>query len=272
MYSNHVGSRAIALYPDKSKVNNIINKLKRIFKKSSNLDAYNLISKLNPCLKSWCSYFNLGNCARYRSIIKNLVYKMCWKWAHRKHKRWGKKKIAKFYFLKEQKKKSDGLKVTEHPEPKAHRRKRKFLKTKNLKWSFHGSVNSKSRYTKSFKKSKTIHLYNIAEKGLTVSALKYSVPQNLKKIHAYHSDIYKFIEWSVKANQKAFGPFSNIKTKLYKKQKGFCFICKYPFKDQELFDNKSHIHHIVPISKGGSPDSEKNMALVHPLCHKVIDH
>jgi hypothetical protein len=51
MYSNHVGSRAIALYPDKSKVNGLIKTLKQIFKKSSNLDAYNLIAKLNPCLR-----------------------------------------------------------------------------------------------------------------------------------------------------------------------------------------------------------------------------
>lgn len=264
MYTRHVGSRAIALYPDKSKVNSLINKLKHIFKKSSNLNAYNLISKLNPCLRGWGFYFNLGNCARYRSIIKNLVYKMCWKWAHRKHKRWGKKKIAEFYFLRKQKK-SGELKDVEHSNTKAHRRKEKFQKTKNLKWSFHGAVNSS-------KKSKTIHLYNIVEKDITVSALTYSVPQDLRKIHAYHSDISKFIEWSVKANQKAFGLFSNTKTKLYKKQKGLCFICKNPFKDQVLFNNKTYIHHIVPISKGGSPESEKNMALVHPLCHKAIDH
>ena len=48
---------------DKSKVNSLIKKLKRIFDKSLNLDAYNLIAKLNPCLRGWGSYFNLGNCA-----------------------------------------------------------------------------------------------------------------------------------------------------------------------------------------------------------------
>jgi group II intron reverse transcriptase/maturase len=272
MYSNHVGSRAIALYPDKSKVNDLIKKLKNIFKKSSNLDAYNLIAKLNPCLRGWGSYFNLGNCARYRSVIKNLVYKMCWKWAHKKHKRWGKKKIAEFYFLTKQKKKLSDSKNTEYSETKTHKKKQKFQKTKNLKWSFHGAVKSKARYSKSSKKSKTIHLYNIVEKGSTVSALTYCVPQNLRKIHAYHLDISKFIEWGVKANQKSMGPFSNIKSALYKKQKGLCFICNNPFNEQELFNNKTHIHHILPISKGGSPDSKKNMALVHPLCHKSIDH
>lgn len=273
MYSNHVGSRAIALYPDKFKVNSLIKKLKQIFKKSLNLDAYNLIAKLNPRLRKWGSYFNLGNCARYRSLIKNLVYKMCWKWAHRKHKRWGGKKIAEFYFLTKQKrKKTNKLETTKDSEEITHKRKQKFQKTKNLKWSFHGSTKSNSRHSKSSKKSKTIHLYNIVEKGTTVSALTYRVPQNLRKIHAYHSDILKFIEWSVKANQKAMGPFSNRKISLYKKQKGFCFICKTPFTEQELFNNKTHIHHVTPISKGGRPDLDSNMVLVHSLCHRSIDH
>jgi hypothetical protein len=47
-----------------------------------------------------------------------------------------------------------------------------------------------------------VHLYNIAEKGTTVSALMYRVTQNFSKIHAYHFDVLKFIEWSVQANQK----------------------------------------------------------------------
>ena len=268
MYNDHVGSRAIALYPDKSKVNSLIRKLKQIFKKSSNLNAYNLIAKLNPCLRGWGSYFNLGNCARYRSLIKDLVFKMCWKWAHKKHKRWGKKKIAEFYFLTKQKKRIP----CELEKIETHKRKQKFQKIKGFTWSFHGAVKSKSRYSKSSEKSKTLHLYNIVEKGSTVSALTYRVPQNLRVIHAYHSDISKFIEWSVKANQQAMGPFSNRKNKLYKKQKGLCSICKTPFTEQELFNNKTHIHHITPIYKGGRPDLESNMTLVHSLCHRSIDH
>jgi hypothetical protein len=46
-------------------------------------------------------------------------------------------------------------------------------------------------------------------------------------------------------------------TKLYKKQKGLCFVCKNSFKDQELFKNKTYIHHVVPISKEGGSNSEK---------------
>lgn len=205
MYSNHINFRAIALYPEKSKVNNLIKNLKNIFARYSNLDAYNLIAKLNPRLRDWSSYFNLGNCAHYRNIVKNVVYKMCWSWAHKKHKRWGKKKIAEFYFL------------TKQSKTKLHQKKKAFQKIKNLKWSFYGIIKSKSRYIKSSIKSKSIHLFNMKEKGLTVSALTYNVPQNLRKIHAYHPDINKFIKWTVKANQKALGSFSNRKSRLYKK-------------------------------------------------------
>lgn len=269
MYSNHVGSRAIALYPDKFKVNSLIRKLKQIFKKSSNSAAYNLITVLNPPLRGWGSYFNLGNCARYRSLIKNLVYKMCWEWAHKKHKRWGKKRIAEFYFLtKIKRKKASELVTIEHSEKtKTHKKTQKFQKIKNLKWSFHGAA-----YPKSSKKSKIIHLYNIVEKGSTVSALTYSVPQNLRNIHAYHSDVLKLIEWSVKANQKAMGPFSNRKNLLYKKQKDFCFICKAPFTEQEIFNNKTDTHHVTLTIKSGRPDLASNRVLVHSLWHKSIDH
>lgn len=119
-----------------------------------------------------------------------------------------------------------------------------------MKWSFHGIAKSISRYTKSSIKNKSIHLFNINEKGLTISALSYSVPQNLRKIHAYHPDINKFIEWAVKANQKALELFSNRKTKLYHKQKVLCFVFKKQFNEQKLFNNNTHIHHIIPIFRG----------------------
>ena len=54
---------------------------------------------------------------------------MCWEWAHKKHKRWGKKRIAEFYFLtiNKQKPPSD-LATVEHS-----KKKQKFQKIKNLK-------------------------------------------------------------------------------------------------------------------------------------------
>ena len=203
MYTDRENFRAIALYPEKIRVNNLIRKLKRILDKSLNLDAYNLIAVLNSYLKSWSYYFNLGNCTHYRNIIKNVVYKMIWRWAHKKHKKWGKKKIAEFYFLIKQTE-TNSQKNTKHFETRIHKKKQKFQKTKNIKWSFHGKVDSKIT-----NKNKSIHLFNISKKGSTVSALVFRIPQNLKKVHAYHTNIYKLIKWVEKTNQKTLGSFSD---------------------------------------------------------------
>lgn len=86
-YTQHSGSRGIALYPDKKKMHQFINRIKGIFRKSKNLDAYNLIAKLNPILRGWSNYYNLANSSHYRSTVRNALYCLTWKWASRKHKR-----------------------------------------------------------------------------------------------------------------------------------------------------------------------------------------
>jgi hypothetical protein len=69
-----VASRVIALYPNKDKTLGIISKLKEIFKASQNLDAYNLIAQLNPTIRGWANYFNMGNSSRYRDTVRNALY------------------------------------------------------------------------------------------------------------------------------------------------------------------------------------------------------
>ena len=76
----------------------------------------------------------------------------------------------------------------------------------------------------------------------------------------------------LKQIKKLWGPFSNRKNLLYKKQKDFCFICKAPFTEQEIFNNKTDTHHVTPTIKSGRPDLVSNMVLVHSLWHKSIDH
>lgn len=68
------------------------------------------------------------------------------------------------------------------------------------------------------------------------------------------------------------GTFPSRKNTVYKKQKELCAICKTPFAEEELLNNKTHIHHVIPIFKGGKPSFESNIVLVHSLCHKSIDH
>lgn len=86
-YPHHVNFRGIALYPNKKKVHEFIRKIKFMFNKSDNLDAYNLIAKLNPILRGWSNFYNIANSSRYRNTVRNALYHLVWKWASRKHKR-----------------------------------------------------------------------------------------------------------------------------------------------------------------------------------------
>ena len=50
-YKERIGMSGIALYPQKSKLRDIIDKIRLIFKNSQNLSAYHLIAKLNPIIR-----------------------------------------------------------------------------------------------------------------------------------------------------------------------------------------------------------------------------
>ena len=94
-------SKGIALYPNKDKLLLVTKKIKNIIEKSYNNNVYNLAIKLNPTIIGWCNYFNLDESYYYRNKLKFYLYKFCWKWARKKHPKWGKKKIAKKYFLEQ---------------------------------------------------------------------------------------------------------------------------------------------------------------------------
>lgn len=192
-FENHAGSRGIALYPNKNKVLNIIKKMKSIFDAEQNSDAYNLITKLNPIIRGWSNYFNMGNSSRYRSTVRNALYHLVWKWAHKKHRKWGKKLIANTYFLIKN--------------ACAETNSKKFNKFKNVKWVFHGTVNAKSRYNNSTKreKGKTIYLANVGTSTKLLSSKSYIIPNNLINIHGFHPEYFKLMEFYTKVNFKANG-------------------------------------------------------------------
>ena len=72
-----------------------------------------------------------------------------------------------------------------------------------MKWVFHGSVNAKSRYNRSAKKSKTIYLANVGTSTKLLSSKNYIIPKNLINIHGYHPDYFKLIEFCVRTQKLA---------------------------------------------------------------------
>jgi len=259
-YSQHAGSRGIALYPNTKKVLDIIQYIKFIFKVSYNLDAYNLIAKLNPIIRGWSNYFNMANSSHYRDTVRNAIYRLSWKWASRKHKRWGRKLIASRYFLMN----PDSLKVPY--------KKRKYSKFKNRKWVFHGIVKKKSRFHEG--KPKSIYLVDVSNVSQLLSSKFLILPKKYLTIHAYHPDYMKLVNYNTNVNLKAGGIHLSFKKRLLKRQNNLCAYCNESLLDSEgLYGNQNlHIHHIHPIYRGGSRNKISNMVLLHSWCHRDRDH
>lgn len=255
-YHNHAGSRGIALYPNKTKVLSFIEKLKLIFKKSMNLDAYNLITKLNPILRGWSNYYNMGNSSHYRDTVRNSLYHLIWRWAHRKHRRWNRHAIAKTYFLTA---KVEGTKLSNT----------EYSMFKNVKWVFHGKTSAQSRYN--VDKTKLIYLVDVGNVSQLLAAKYYNIPHNLIHIHAYHNDYMKIVEYNTNVNFKALGVNAPFKQKLLIRQNNLCPVCQSTLTESSVgWTNVLHIHHINPIAKGGARNKLDNLILVHSWCHKDL--
>lgn len=240
-YKSQINKDGIAVYPQKDKLQNIISKLRAITRNSSNLTGYQLVSIINPIIRGWSNYFNLGNSARYRDHLRQALYRLCWKWAQKKHPKWGKKTIAHKYF-------------------------RSNTTFKNRTWVFHGITAKLSRYhSQGRNEGKKIYLVDPSNIVSSVCATKFNIPKNLLNIHAFHKDYLKILEYKSKTNLLSIGKYESYKSKLFKKQNGVCAVCKKIISIED-----ANIHHIIPISEGGNASRLTNMILIHLWCHKEI--
>jgi RNA-directed DNA polymerase len=161
----------IALYPDKDKVKEVIKKIKNVINRSQNISAYELITKLNPIIRGWNNYFNIGNSSKFRKKVEHVIFNAVRKWAIQKHSRWGIRRITKTYFIC-------------NP------------KYRNRVWNFHGVILNNSHYTNS-KNGKTIYLQSVWDIN-TIAANQFNFTNELKNIHAYHEDRKKLWDFNLK--------------------------------------------------------------------------
>jgi len=65
----------IALYPSRKKVIELLDKIKIVIDKSQNANAFELIATLNPILRGWLNYFNLGNSSHLKQIVGQAIFR-----------------------------------------------------------------------------------------------------------------------------------------------------------------------------------------------------
>ena len=247
-FKERIGKNGIALYPQKKKVYNIIAKLREIFRKNYNDTAYTLITKINPILRGWYGYFNLSQSSKFRGYVRQAVFSFCVKWAMKKHPNWGWRRIVNTYFL--------GIKHTGGL--------RKGLRSN---WVFRGLTKVDSRYTDKVGKGKTIYLISPTDVPI-LNAASTSIPVKLSKIHAYHPEANLLQEFNGKNSELV--NVKNLKAKVWKRQNGKCTHCSGEIQlNTNIVELCPELHHIIPISLGGSKSNIKNLELIHYECHKM---
>ncbi len=266
LVADRAGRSAIALYPNKENVKKLNQRLKTIIRKSNNWEPTTLIWILNPIIRKFTAYYNMSNSYYHLDKVEQYLFKLTWRWAQRKHRRWGKKKIALFYFM--QKKQNNSEK---NPDDKKKKVKdTDFVKIKNRKWAFHGKTKQKSRFKEKENENPTIYLRQPTQQFNILAGNQYAIPEKIRHLHAYSKESKQLIDFNFKLKLKAMKFGDSFKDKLFEKQKGNCWWCKKEMTDEQLNYFKWHIHHIVPISEGGSREKKSNLALVHEWCHKDI--
>jgi RNA-directed DNA polymerase len=260
-FRDRAGREGIACYPQKERVSKFQSKLKAIFKTSYNLTAYSLIAKLNPIIRGWAAYFNLSQSYDIRNRVNYALYRYIWDWAAHKHPRWGRRDIARQYFLKPTLRDPGGSSLGYNSSELGRIKK----------WTFRGQTLNNSIFNQ-FTGGKTIELIDPTTVVGTLSAKQYRIPSALETVHAYHPDYRKLIEFNQKMSLEVLKEIKTLKSKLLIRQKGVCGICKEPLlklENEFTFDGSMHIHHIKSRADGGSKNSRRggNLMLVHAQCH-----
>ena len=142
---------------------------------------------------------------------------------------------------------------------KTLRRSRRFRKTRYRKPRFLNRTRPDGWLAPSVQ-SKYNHILNWIDRFT-----KY-IPNYKLKVEIANFDISKInnpdIEKELYQQGNMYG-YENIKQYLLAREHGTCQYCKKKKND------KWHIHHIIPKSKGGS-DRVDNLALLHESCHKEL--
>lgn len=154
----------------------VVSEVRRQFRKMQNLDAYTVIAKLNPIIRGWSNYYNMGDSRTARDKLRGALYRNTWRWAKHKHPRWGKKRIANTYLKSE---------------------------LQGRTWNFHGSGNRESR--RDTGRIQVRHLLDPTKCVKTLVAPAYRMPEDLLKIHAFHPNVEKVEAWNLQVRLKASG-------------------------------------------------------------------
>lgn len=182
----------------------------------------------------------------------------------KKHPTLGKRNLAERYFLRPNTIVDPESTTEDSPVPAKFPTEDGYLRMKNYKWVFHGKSETKARYSDK-KETRTAFLLNPVGCAPIVAAIRHSIPEDLKAINAFDDPVMvdKLIRMKLNLSLISSPKTPTLKEKLFKTQKGQCFLCDKLIDYDYLHYNSVHIHHIQSIKSGGTKFALKNLALTH---------
>jgi RNA-directed DNA polymerase len=245
-HGQHYVRAGLYVYPEKSKVQDFKTKIKEVFKTNLNSSPYRVIKILNPIIRGWGNYFNVG-ITKTLANLDHFIWRRSWRYLCRKYKKVSKRILTERYY-----------KGTITPYGRA--------------WHFHGiKINS----TTDTLKRKGIYAWIVllVFTGTPIPAQMFAPSKNLIDGNFY-IDEQAFTDYNLNIYELRHNKskYVNKYSLLYKNQNGICPICNQGlgyFNSTDL-----EIHHLKRVSDtplGEMKDLNKveNLQLLHKECHKT---
>jgi RNA-directed DNA polymerase len=137
-----------------------------------------------------------------------------------------------------------------HPNKPKKWIKRKYFTTNGRKWVLKDEIGNKIRKMES------------------IPIVRYVKIKNGVRVHANDKETKEY--WQERIFTNALSQVYSIKAKsLMKTQKGICPVCGRPITGNDMTENKVHVHHMLPRSRGGTVKLN-NLRLLHQGCHVLV--
>ena len=242
---SHFVRGGLYVYPEKSKVQEFKAKIKMVFKNNINNSAFQVINILNPIIRGWGNYFNVGITKTFANL-DHFIWKRSWRYLTRKFKKVSKGILVQRYY--------QGVTTPS-----------------GRTWHFHGTkINSSVDALK--RKGIYAWVVLLSFLGAPLPAQMFSPTKDLTSSNYYISE-QVFTNYNLKINERRQkgGKYVNKYNLLYKNQNGKCIICNQGL--GYINSIELEIHHINKVSDAGLKDGAlnkiENLQLLHKECHKT---
>jgi RNA-directed DNA polymerase len=83
--SRTTGKKAVYTYPSKKSLNAIIDKVRRLTRRARHRTLEDLLRRLNPVLRGWCTYFRHGVCSNTFGYLDHFTLWRVIRWLRKRH-------------------------------------------------------------------------------------------------------------------------------------------------------------------------------------------